>query len=70
VLPSVEPTSQQRRGGRAWPVITSNCIGTKDASCTEACPVNAIYSEDQAPDSEQVFIDRNAAYYRQAGQTA
>jgi len=87
-------------------VITSNCIGEKDASCTEvcpvdcihptpdepgfdsaemlyidpdecidcdacveACPVNAIYSEDQVPEDELPFVARNAAYFQGAGKT-
>jgi NAD-dependent dihydropyrimidine dehydrogenase PreA subunit len=88
-------------------VITSNCIGTKDASCTEvcpvdcihptpdepgfdteemlyidpeecidcdacveACPVDAIFSEDLVPEAEQAYIARNAAYYGQADRAA
>jgi NAD-dependent dihydropyrimidine dehydrogenase PreA subunit len=84
-------------------VITSACIGTKDASCTEVCPVDcihptadepefeseemlyidpdecidcdacvevcpvdAIFSEDQVPDEERAFVERNAAYFQRA----
>lgn len=28
-------------------VITSPCIGTKDAACVEACPVDAIHDADE-----------------------
>ena len=35
-------------------VITQPCIGTKDASCVEVCPVDCIHSTD---DAEQYFID-------------
>ncbi len=35
-------------------VITEPCIGTKDASCVEACPVDCIHSTD---DAEQYYID-------------
>jgi NAD-dependent dihydropyrimidine dehydrogenase PreA subunit len=35
-------------------VITEPCIGTKDASCVEACPVDCIHSTD---DDEQYYID-------------
>ncbi|HWO93352.1 MAG TPA: ferredoxin family protein [Dehalococcoidia bacterium] len=28
-------------------VITQPCIGTKDASCVEVCPVDCIHSEDE-----------------------
>jgi ferredoxin len=35
-------------------VITEACIGTKDASCVEACPVDCIHSTDADP---QYYID-------------
>jgi len=35
-------------------VITQPCIGTKDATCVEVCPVDCIRSDD---DSEMNFID-------------
>jgi len=35
-------------------VITQPCIGVKDASCVEVCPVDCIHSDD---DSEMYFID-------------
>ena len=35
-------------------VITQPCIGTKDATCVEVCPVDCIWSDDS---SEQNFID-------------
>jgi NAD-dependent dihydropyrimidine dehydrogenase PreA subunit len=35
-------------------IITEPCIGTKDASCVEACPVDCIHSTD---DDEQYYID-------------
>ena len=30
-------------------VITSPCIGTKDASCVDVCPVDCIYTREQDP---------------------
>jgi NAD-dependent dihydropyrimidine dehydrogenase PreA subunit len=30
-------------------VITEPCIGVKDASCVEVCPVDCIHSTDDAP---------------------
>ena len=33
-------------------------------ACVEACPVDAITSEDQVPEEWQRFIQINAAYYR------
>jgi len=41
-------------------VITQACIGTKDASCTEVCPVDCIHptpDEDGYDEAEQLFID-------------
>ncbi|MYC38171.1 MAG: 4Fe-4S ferredoxin, partial [Chloroflexi bacterium] len=35
-------------------VITEPCIGVKDATCLEVCPVDCINSDD---DEEQYFID-------------
>lgn len=35
-------------------VITEPCVGVKDASCVEVCPVDCIHSDDEA---EQYFID-------------
>ncbi|WP_026910569.1 4Fe-4S dicluster domain-containing protein [Patulibacter minatonensis] len=41
-------------------VITAPCIGTKDASCTEVCPVDCIHPTPDEPgyeEAEQLFID-------------
>ena len=35
-------------------VITQPCVGTKDASCVEVCPVDCIHSDDS---QEIYFID-------------
>ena len=35
-------------------VITEPCIGVKDASCVEVCPVDCIHTDDEA---QQYFID-------------
>ena len=35
-------------------VITEPCIGVKDASCVEVCPVDCIHSTD---DAEQYYIN-------------
>ena len=37
-------------------VIAQPCIGIKDASCVDVCPVDCISSDD---DSDQYFIDPN-----------
>jgi ferredoxin len=38
-------------------VITQPCIGSKDESCVEVCPVDCIHSDDS---SEMNFIDPEA----------
>ena len=41
-------------------VINEPCIGTKDASCTEVCPVDCIHPTPDEPDfatSEMLYID-------------
>ncbi|MEP9353958.1 4Fe-4S binding protein [Xanthobacter sp. KR7-65] len=41
-------------------VITSLCIGSKDTSCVEVCPVDAIHpapEDERFDDMEQLFID-------------
>lgn len=35
-------------------VITEPCIGEKDASCVDVCPVDCIHAEE---DDEQYYID-------------
>jgi len=82
-------------------VITSKCIGTKDTSCVDvcpvdcihpkkdegdfagvqhlfinpdecidcgacepACPVNAIFPDDEVPDAEKKYIQINADYFK------
>ena len=45
-------------------VINEPCIGTKDDSRVEVCPVDAITSQDQVPVEWRRFIEINAAYYR------
>jgi ferredoxin len=37
-------------------VIAQPCIGVKDASCVDVCPVDCIRSDD---DADQYFIDPN-----------
>jgi ferredoxin len=34
-------------------------------ACVEACPVDAIFADDQVPDEWQHYIAKNAAYYEQ-----
>ena len=35
-------------------------------ACVEACPVDAITSEDQVPPEWHEYIEKNAAYYKEA----
>jgi NAD-dependent dihydropyrimidine dehydrogenase PreA subunit len=35
-------------------VITQLCIGTKDASCVDVCPVDCIHPRPDEPDYEEV----------------
>ena len=60
-------------------VIAEPCIGTKDNSCVEVCPVDCIHPTPEEPDydaSEMLYIDPdewqkyielNAEYYKKAG---
>jgi NAD-dependent dihydropyrimidine dehydrogenase PreA subunit len=44
-------------------VIGSACVGVKDASCTEVCPVSCIHPTPDEPgfqDVDQLFIDPGA----------
>jgi NAD-dependent dihydropyrimidine dehydrogenase PreA subunit len=41
-------------------VITEPCIGNKDASCVEVCPVDCIHPAPDEPgfaEAEQLFVD-------------
>ena len=38
-------------------IITEPCIGTKDKSCVDVCPVDCIHGKD---DDQMLFIDRGA----------
>jgi NAD-dependent dihydropyrimidine dehydrogenase PreA subunit len=41
-------------------VITGKCVGTKDSSCVETCPVDCIHPTPDEPgyaEAEQLFID-------------
>jgi len=82
-------------------VITEACIGTKDRSCVDvcpvdcihdegdddkmlyidpdecidcgacepACPVNAIYAEDDVPDNLKAYVEINALWYKDKAAT-
>jgi NAD-dependent dihydropyrimidine dehydrogenase PreA subunit len=46
-------------------VINEPCIGTKDTSCVEVCPVDAITPEDMVTPHWAKYIEINAAYYKE-----
>jgi len=41
-------------------IITEPCIGTKDASCVDVCPVDCIHSTDDDP---QYYIDPDMCFF-------
>ena len=45
-------------------VIAQPCIGVKDASCVEVCPVEAIFFEDDLPEQWNSFLQLNQAYFQ------
>src|SRR5262245_26548607 len=52
------PCSERFRAGREPPVtytITDPCIGTKDRSCVDVCPVDCIH--DDGDDDKILYID-------------
>jgi NAD-dependent dihydropyrimidine dehydrogenase PreA subunit len=60
----IEPLA--RREAAMTYVIAEPCIGTKDNSCVEVCPVDAIFAEDQLPEEWQHFTRLNAEHYATA----
>ena len=46
-------------------VIAEPCIGQKDNSCVEACPVDACFAEDQLPEEWSKYAQVNLEYYKQ-----
>ncbi len=49
-----EPSGGGKERAAVTYVISQPCIGVKDASCVEVCPVDCIHSND---DAEQYFIN-------------
>ena len=45
-------------------VIAEPCIGVKDTSCVEVCPVDAIFAEDQLPGEWLGYAQINADYFK------
>jgi len=44
-------------------VIAEPCIGVRDASCVEVCPVDAIFPEDHVPEEWERFTPLKAEYF-------
>jgi Fe-S-cluster-containing hydrogenase component 2 len=44
-------------------VIAEPCIGVKDNSCVEACPVDAIFPQDALPSEWIEYAQTNADYF-------
>jgi len=40
-------------------VIMSPCIGIKDGTCVDVCPVDATRYIDDVPDEEKTYIKKN-----------
>jgi NAD-dependent dihydropyrimidine dehydrogenase PreA subunit len=91
----VNPLSERELALMTY-IITDPCIGTKDRSCVDvcpvdcihddgdedrilyidpdecidcgacepACPVNAIFAEDDTPDAAKAFMEINALWYK------
>lgn len=47
-------------------VIAEPCIGQKDGSCVEVCPVDAVFAADQLPEQWARFAAINAAHFEGA----
>ena len=45
-------------------IITEPCIGTKDTSCVDVCPVEAIYADSDIPEKWKNYIEINAEWYK------
>jgi formate hydrogenlyase subunit 6/NADH:ubiquinone oxidoreductase subunit I len=44
-------------------VITEASVGNKDTACWDACPVEAIYPEDEVPDESYDSIAVNRDFF-------
>ena len=40
-------------------VVTETCIKCKYTDCVDVCPVEAIFAEDDVPDAQHEFIEKN-----------
>jgi ferredoxin len=58
--PGTDPHTTQENPSPMTYVIAEPCIGTKDNSCVEVCPVDCIHPTPDEPDyeeSEMLYID-------------
>lgn len=49
-------------------ISPDECIDCK--ACVDACPVSAIYAEEDVPESEQAFVDVNKNWFQGKDQAA
>ena len=57
---NLDPPIETQKGSSVAYVIAEPCIGEKDNSCVEVCPVDCIHPTPDEPDydaKEQLFID-------------
>ena len=65
-IASIRPrTSTGSTSSQQLYIDPAECIDCD--ACVEACPVDAIFAEDQVPAEWEHYIDINAAYYRNGG---
>lgn len=48
-------------------VIAEPCIGTKDGSCVEVCPVQAIFPDIEVPPEWSRYIEANRDHFVSEG---
>ena len=47
-------------------IICEPCVNTKDTACVDACPVTAIFPEDNVPEQWQNYIPMNYEHFGQS----
>jgi NAD-dependent dihydropyrimidine dehydrogenase PreA subunit len=64
-FPRKQPERSEGKTSDMTYVIAEPCIGTKDNSCVEVCPVDACFAEDQLPPEWEKYTQLNADYFAQ-----
>jgi len=44
-------------------ILAQPCIGVKDKSCVNVCPVKAIFTQEELPAQFSRFINKNKLYF-------